>query len=211
MQKSLPKRIRRSNNLWKCGKEPLINCFSAVLDNPSLQTYEEIDGMKNEIMLKLEELKLKIDQESDILVNMLDEYIEKFMTQLNDEKFKKRSNDLLFSDFKSHFNSIILDKTWWKAISSEILCQQNQLTKNLDEFNKSLVIHEGLEEIKQQTHSLKDLPLKFSLSNRYLKGLFMYYVKSLFFIYNILSLLFQKPLPIINPATNAAINLDDIV
>lgn len=75
--------------------ELLINQVNAVLADPTYQTREEIDGMKNKIYLKREQLKLQIDQETDVLIERLDQYLNSFSSQLDGQELKQSLTNLI--------------------------------------------------------------------------------------------------------------------
>lgn len=51
-----------------------INIIDRLLTNPSGFTYEEINRLRNKVHIRSEEMKFKIDEETDNLLLKLDEY-----------------------------------------------------------------------------------------------------------------------------------------
>ena len=147
--------------------ESLVKRLDLILDDPSFEMFEEISGMKNEVDLKREELKFRIDQNADKLVNKLDNYLEKFNAQLKNEQFQKNFNDLeekkksatrKLNDLKSRCNLAILDETLWKNTSCEIANELRELIERLTDFKKSLDIQSDLDDLKYDVEFFKNSP-----------------------------------------------------
>ena len=68
--------------------ESLVNETEAVLADPTCLTMEEIDTMKNSIFLRREELKLKIDKETDKLITKIDDFLERTKNSVNKKEYK---------------------------------------------------------------------------------------------------------------------------
>lgn len=148
--------------------EDFIKHVDLVLADPSFQTCEEIDYMKNKVLLKREELKLQIDQETDKLINKFDSYLVKFKEKLKSKAFKKKSNHLSdkkrsatakMDDFKNRFNQVILDEMCWRNTSTEITNELRILSQNLEEFNSFLDYQNDLDEFKIHTQLFENSPL----------------------------------------------------
>lgn len=65
--------------------EELINEINTILVDPNRKTNEEIDRMKNQVYLKRELLKLEIDDETNKLIEQLEDYVKISRTHLNNE------------------------------------------------------------------------------------------------------------------------------
>lgn len=162
-------------NLGEAHKKAIKDCdnfdlfvqrVNLFLTNPSFEKFEELNGIKNVVLLKREEFKLKIDLEADKLISKLDSYLWKYNEQLKGDEFKKKlayleekynSAVTKLSVIKNRFNQVVFDEMWWKNTSTEIVNELRILTENLEEFNKSLVIQSDLEEIQSHAQSFQNL------------------------------------------------------
>ena len=144
--------------------ESLINYANVFLTDPSLETYAKINGMKNDVQLKREELKLEIDKESEKLIKQLDDYLVKFRHHLNDEKNKHLELDLeqrskeatiQLEKFKNRFDLINAGEKSWTATSNEIDLSKQILSKSLENLKNSLVINSDIQELNNQTQSFQ--------------------------------------------------------
>ena len=74
--------------------EETLNEFNVILNDPSFYTHERISELKNAVELKGEELKLRIDEEMQKLINRLEEYERQSREYLSTNEFKEESKKL---------------------------------------------------------------------------------------------------------------------
>lgn len=74
---------------------PLIQQVGSILGDPSHQMYEETAGMKNQVLLRREQLKLRIDQESEKMIKKITEYEARFSSFLGGINYQNKSNKLV--------------------------------------------------------------------------------------------------------------------
>ena len=139
--------------------ESFIKRVELVLADPLFETYEEIQEMKNEVFLKREELKLKIDQETDKLIDKLDDCFEKLKKNLNDEDFINRSNNLeerkqtsinRLENYRSEFDPLNNDEMFWRDLFIEIEIEMDMLRLYLEKMKNHLVSQKDLDELKSE-------------------------------------------------------------
>lgn len=149
---------------------PLIKQVGDILADPSHQMNEEVDHMKNQVHLRREELKLKIDQEAEKIVNKIEEYALKFDTYLGDSKNKiissqlvesKKSVERTLEDCRNRLNEINVDDDLWKSISEKTTFDYNRLANNLDNLIKTLVFTD-LDDLKQHTEFFRTFDISFN-------------------------------------------------
>lgn len=152
----------------------LIKNFDAVLTdyptNKMKREVEEIEDLKNQIFLKREELKLKIDQEIDNMVKKFDEYVVRFNNFLSSEQTQMRTKELVESKnkvqkvldgFENRLNEIVLDDSLWNGISAEASSEYTKLSNRLEEFKKSFIFPD-LDDFKQHTIFFRNLDIDFN-------------------------------------------------
>lgn len=90
--------------------EELLNEIEAILKDPFIYPHERISELKNSVQLKGEELKLRIDEETEKLINRLDEYERQSKENLSSNEFKEESVKL-----KSELNAAQSNLVSWLA------------------------------------------------------------------------------------------------
>ena len=139
--------------------EMLINQVNSFLADPTYQTREKIDDIKNKIYLKREQVKLEIDQETDKLIDKLDQYVKKLLTQLDENEFKQtlseldsinRAGNTKLNEFKKQLNLVSLDEAKWENISEQIISEQKKISGKLRSIRQSL-IKSDFEDIQADT------------------------------------------------------------
>ena len=74
--------------------EEKLNEFKVLLRDPGFYTQERISELKNDVQLKGEELKLRIDEGMSKLIDRLDEYERQSKEYLSTNEFKEESKKL---------------------------------------------------------------------------------------------------------------------
>ena len=74
--------------------EEMLNEFKLLLRDPYFYTQERINELKNAVQLKGEELKLRIDEEMQKLIDRLEEYERQSREYLSTNEFKEESKKL---------------------------------------------------------------------------------------------------------------------
>jgi hypothetical protein len=74
--------------------EKALKEFESLIKDPKFLTNEKISELKNNVQLKGEELKLKIDQEMKKLLDRLEEYERQCKEYLSSNEFKEESKKL---------------------------------------------------------------------------------------------------------------------
>lgn len=98
-----------SNSCEKLKKQ--IDNNDVILNDLDYFIHEEISEMKNRVMLKSEQLKLRIDESTQELINGLEEYEKLCKTNYNESSKKK----LLIDELKKQNDAA---KNSWKQWSS---------------------------------------------------------------------------------------------
>ena len=89
-----------SLNFGGVHKEAKISCeifenalaeFEVILNDPNVYPYERITDLKNDVQLKAEELKLRIDEEKSKLLDRLEKNQEQCKEYLSTKEFKEES------------------------------------------------------------------------------------------------------------------------
>lgn len=116
-----------------------------LLSDPSEYIYEEISRLKNRLQVKSEEIKFKIDIETDKLLNKLNDYQNQCKTSLSNEFYLKEKAN--FEVGKNYF-SVNLDM--WKAYLNEVKVDEEkwreiteQSRNAIDELEESFKIFKG--------------------------------------------------------------------
>lgn len=150
--------------------QSLISRVNDHLADLSLETYEKINEMKNEVLLKREELKQEIDQESEKLIVKLDDYLEIFRNHLNDERVQLLESELeekikeatvQLKDFQNRLDLMNADEKSWTATSIEINRRKRILSECLDRLNNSLVVKSDMQELETQMGYFKCSSFKY--------------------------------------------------
>lgn len=136
-----------------------------LLKDPNVFIYDEINGLRNEVQWKSEQLKLKIDEETEKIHNNLTEYENRCKSLLVNEgflrtknKFELKHNALIIqlSKFKGELNEIKHDKNKWRKISKAT----NQATRNLEEdlelFKDDILLNE-IDIYKSEVNYFRDI------------------------------------------------------
>ena len=74
--------------------EETLNEFKLLLNDPYFFIHERISELKNAVQLKGEELKLRIDEEMQKLIDRLEEYEKQSKEYLTTNEFKEESKNL---------------------------------------------------------------------------------------------------------------------
>lgn len=137
----------------------LIKQVDDTLADPSYKTNENIDGLKNGVLLRREELKLKIDQETDKVMSIIDEYKLRFHNYLDCPEYQKSSIQLVevkksvqrtLDDCRRRLNEINVDDDLWKSITLETTSEYKRLANDLKDFENALIL-DGWNDLKQET------------------------------------------------------------
>ena len=126
-----------------------------LLNNPAAYTYEEISQLKNRVHLKSEQLKLTIDEETQKLLNKLDDYQNRCENSLAENltwKIKYESIKEIYSSILSYWkddlNSLKFDESKWRKITEACNQSIKELDKRLKNFKNDLL----LDEFKRFSH-----------------------------------------------------------
>lgn len=124
--------------------------------------------MKNEVLLKREEIKLKIDQEADKLIDKLDGCLVKLKQKLIDEQFINKARDLeekrqlamnRLEKNQNRLDVLIMDDLWWENISNEIINELSLLSGKLNDLQDHLVSQKDLNDIRSEMRVFNNLNL----------------------------------------------------
>lgn len=146
--------------------ESLINKVNTMLEDPINLTYEEIDSIRNSVFLRREELKLKIDQETDKLIIKIDNYMTQMNSLSKNDRFKvldnqnKQAKSNLTKN-KNMLNQTKMDDKYWKKISEEIESEHRKLLQNMESFRKSSILN-GLNDLKHKSDFFRNLDIDFN-------------------------------------------------
>lgn len=127
--------------------ETSIEFFESVLADPLHHMNEEIAEMRNQVLLKSEELKLKIDQETDKLLGEMSAYMESVKKHLESKEHKDKSNNLesiktemrvKLAEHKIRLGELKIDEQLWMKISNELGKERQKLNQTLEDYKSSL-------------------------------------------------------------------------
>lgn len=150
--------------------ESLISKAKNVLDDQLYHTQQEVNKMKHKVNHRRKELKLKIDLESEKLIKLLDDYVDKSNDCLKEhENFKrleisKNNATTAILKTKAILNRVNIDDEFWN-ISNAIDSHCNSLNHNMNEFKRSLILPE-FALLKAQTKLFSELNLDFSFISK---------------------------------------------
>lgn len=122
-----------------------------LVNNPTSYTYDEISQLKSRVHLKSEQLKLKIDKETEKLLNKLKEYQTRCDDSLTTDSYlngkRKRYNELnketysaSLASWKSELNELKFDERKWKKITKECKKSIEVLEEGIKAFKKDLLL-----------------------------------------------------------------------
>ena len=127
-----------------------------ILDDSEYFIHESIDELKNKLMLKSEQLKLRIDEITQELIDELDEYEQRCKERLKQsgqqneefESLKKEFRDLneeartRLKDWTSVLNELRVDEAKWKEIKAECDKTLHELRNKILKFEKELLMND---------------------------------------------------------------------
>lgn len=180
-QINLGKVHEKAKQETKC-LELLVNEVNDILKEPAHQSFENIKDLRKQILLRQDDFKLKIDRETEKLLNKLDNcklnYKNYISGPVNEQITRnlvaaKNSVKQALEKFKNRLNQIIVDDEVWQGICVEIESEQTKLANNLKMFNKSLT-PAGFEELKQSFS--KNIDIDFNYLAKY-EDLFIFLKK----------------------------------
>ena len=159
--------------------ESLINKVNDMLEDPVNLTYEEIDSIRNTVFLKREELKLKIDQETDKLITKIDKYMDQMSKLTKGDRFKVLDDQnklakLNLNKTKNMLNQIKMDDDYWRKISQEIEIEHRKLLQNIENLKKSSIFN-GIIELKHESEFFRNLDIDFN----YISGFQIHFLPNL--------------------------------
>ena len=146
----------------------MIEDVDHLINDPSQYIYEEISRLKNEVHMKNEELKLIIDEETDALLNKLNQYQEQSKSWLKSELYssekmklesKKDSYSANSATCKIKLNEVRFDENKWKKISS--VCNEaiKQLENSIQSFKEDILMKE-FKKYKIEVNSFKRINIE---------------------------------------------------
>lgn len=133
-----------------CGKlNRYIQDLENLLNNPSAYIHDEISQLKNQVNLKSEQLKLKIDEETEKLLVKLNDYQTRCENSINIELYlskkaiyesRKKISSTCLSVWKSELNELKFDESKWKKIAE--ICNKSieEFEKRIKAFKKDLLL-----------------------------------------------------------------------
>lgn len=128
-----------------------INIIDRLLKNPSRFTYDEINRLRNRVHIRSEEIKLKIDEETDKLILKLDEYENRCRVSVTtDAYFNERSKFELCKDkgltdlawFKKELDEIKFDEVKWDVINRMSSEKVRELEATVKALKEELLLKE---------------------------------------------------------------------
>lgn len=144
--------------------ESLINQVNLFLADPSYQTREEIDEMRNRIFIKREELKQEIDNETEKLIDKLNQYVKRLSAQLDETEFKKcsskldsisREANIKLGQFKKQLDLFSLDVKKWESITDQVANEKKKLSDQLKSV-RQLLIMSDFDDIQSESRSFQN-------------------------------------------------------
>ena len=128
-----------------------IKDMTNLLNNPGAYSYEEICQLKNLVNLKSEQLKLKIDEETEKMINNLNEYQNLCNILLTNDLNLMLKRKYLFTKelcssnltaWNNELNSLKFDESKWKKITFECNKSIEVLDETLKKFKDELLLGE---------------------------------------------------------------------
>ena len=122
-----------------------------LLKDPTAYTYDEISNLKNRVHRKSEQLKLKIDEETEKLLNKLNEYKNLCDNSLTTEsylnekiKYELSKNDFLtrLSSWKSQLADMKVDENKWRQITQSSNEKIRELEDSIKSYKENLLLKE---------------------------------------------------------------------
>ena len=120
---------QHDESLDKCNElKKVLDENESLLNNLENFIDESVDELKNNILLKSEQLKQKIDQITDEIINVFEEYKSDCKNNLNNKNFKEQINDFKQQHLSSKskcdewladLNQLKFDEENWKKIKVE--------------------------------------------------------------------------------------------
>lgn len=148
----------------------LIKQLDSILADPSYKMYENIDGLKNGVFLRREEVKHKIDK----MIEKIEEYKVKFDNFFLDPEYENRSSQLLemkksiqpfLEECRNQLNEINLDDDTWKSISEKASSENTKLANDLENFEKWLVLN-GWDDLEKDAAKFKKMEIYFDIPSK---------------------------------------------
>lgn len=145
----------------------LINRIDAILNDPCHFTFEEINDLKNEVHIKGELLKVKIDEEMNALLDKLEEYKQTCKNYLKTDQFSADSNKLDQDSKSAKFelnkclsilDEVKVNEEEWKRIKLENEERLNDLDAKLQQFKFELLLNR-LEAVKFEVDHFKNIDI----------------------------------------------------
>lgn len=128
----------------------VLDQIDLVLKDPNFCIYEKISGLKNRIILKNEEFKIKLEEVTQKLLNYVEKYDDDCKHYLNTENYKKTSETILqmkknggkkLEQCLSTLNELKFNESEWKQIQTETEQKCNEFKQKLNEFKDVLLLH----------------------------------------------------------------------
>lgn len=143
-----------------CDKlDRIIQDSDILLTNSSDYIYDEISKLKNQVHLKRDQLKLKIDEITEDLLKKLNDYQIQCNSSLKtgiclNKRIKFESNKNGFRTYlslwKRELNEIKVDENKWRQISQASNNAINKLVDSILSFKKNLLLRELFDSYKKQ-------------------------------------------------------------
>lgn len=158
--------------------ESLLTDFNDLLNDPVHFVVHEIGLLKNMVQIKTEELKLKIESESEILIKTLDEYQVRCKVNFSNSDYSNESKRihemklvtlLKLGVWEKELDLLRFDEEKWARIRNESQILIKEMKENFESFKKNLLLN-NYEETKshvQYFHNIDINPLfKWALNRR---------------------------------------------
>lgn len=149
-----------------CAKlRDVLDRITLVLKDPNFYTHEEINELKNRIVLKNEEFKFKLEEATQKLLDSLEKYNDNCKQYLNSVDYEKNANIMLEARNEAEkeleerlliLNEIKLNESDWKQIQADTDQKCNDLKQKLNEFQQQLLL-ERLEENKRNINMFEKI------------------------------------------------------
>jgi hypothetical protein len=139
--------------------DEILNDIGNVLKDPFYFTYEAIDYFKNEAQIKVEEMKLKLDNDLARLLAKLDEFQTNCKVNLNSSKYKAKSARFErkgeacrqeLDQWLAVLNELKLNETKWKKIKCDSENAIKRFEDELAKFKRETLLQRRFEDYQDE-------------------------------------------------------------
>lgn len=142
-------KIHDEAKVFSINLETLIAQISELLTDPDYYIHQEIDLLKNAILLKREELKLGVDNQTERLLREVELHLTKCREHLKVDECKndikeiekmKSAAELKLNSWRVELDEFKQDEKSWTEVSNVIRNEKNRLADRFESLKKSLML-----------------------------------------------------------------------